>query len=434
MIYNTKFETLPREQLEALQLQRLQKLVRKVYKNVPFYREKMQKAGVKPSDIKSLSDITKLPFTNKQDLRDNYPYNLLCTDKTNIVRIHASSGTTGKPTVMAYTKKDIDVWAECVARAFCAAGMDEDSIVQISYGYGLFTGGLGAHYGSEKLGCTTVPMSTGNTKKQVLLMKDLGVDTICCTPSYALYLAEEIEKEGIDLASLNLKHGIFGAEPWSENTRAEIEKRLKIKAYDIYGLSEMSGPGVAIECECKKGAHIQEDFFLPEIIDEKTLQPLKPGETGELVFTTLTKEGMPLIRYRTHDIASIDYAPCKCGRTTCRMSRVLGRNDDMIIVRGINVFPSQIESVIMAEGNEFENHFLLVVTRNGLLDELEVQVEVKKSIDFEDKDKIANLTNQLSKNLMSTLSIKSKVTLLPFGSLERSEGKSKRVLDLRKTL
>ena len=433
MIYNKHYECMDREELAKLQLARLKDVVSRVYEKVPFYREKMDKAGVKPEDIQTLADINKLPFTNKQDLRDNYPYGLLCSPKSEIVRVHASSGTTGKPTVVAYTQNDLDMWAECGARALSAAGASKDSIVQISYGYGLFTGGLGAHYGSERLGCITVPMSTGNTKKQILLMQDLGVDTICCTPSYALYLAEEMERAGIDVKSLNLKNGLFGAEPWSENTRKELESRLHLKAHDIYGLSEMCGPGVAIECECNCGSHIQEDFFYPEIIDEHTLLPLGEGQTGELVFTTLTKEGMPLIRYRTHDIASLNYEPCKCGRTTCRMSRVLGRNDDMIIVRGINVFPSQIESVIMSE-SDFENQFLLVVTRSGLLDELEIKVEVKKHIDFEDKDKIIELTNKLYKNLMSTLSIKSKVTLVPNNTMERSQGKSKRVLDMRDKL
>lgn len=434
MIYNKEYECMSRNNLETLQLSRLQALVERVYKTVPFYRKKMEELNVKPSDIKSLKDITKLPFTTKKDLRDNYPYGLLSANKSDIVRIHASSGTTGKPTIMAYTKNDIEMWSECVARALMSGGIDSNSTVQISYGYGLFTGGLGAHYGSEKLGCATIPMSTGNTKKQIMLMQDLGVDAICCTPSYALYLAEELEKENIDISKLKLKYGIFGAEPWSENTRREIENKLHIKAHDIYGLSEMWGPGVAVECEHNCGSHIQEDFFLPEIIDEQTLEQKPAGEIGELVLTTLTKEGIPLLRYRTRDIASLDYSPCKCGRTTCRMSKVLGRNDDMIIVRGINVFPSQLESVIMSEGNSFENQFLLVVTRMGTLDELEVKVEVKKNIDFNNQTIIENLSKQLFKDLLSTLNLKTKVTLLPFGSLERSQNKSKRVLDLRENI
>lgn len=430
MIWNKARECIEREELERLQLEKLQQMVTKIYHNVPFYRNAFQKLGIEPEDVKSLDDLSKLPFTTKQDLRDNYPYGLFAEPTSQIVRVHASSGTTGKPTVVGYTRNDITTWSELVARSMCCGGADTESVIQISYGYGLFTGGLGAHYGAERLGATVIPMSGGNTEKQIMLMKDFGASTLCCTPSYAVYLAEAIEEMGEDLKDLKLKTGIFGAEPWSENLRKQIEKKLNIKAYDIYGLSEVMGPGVAMECEYQNGLHIWEDHFIPEIIDPITLEVLPYGEQGELVFTTITKEGLPLLRYRTKDISVLNLEQCDCGRTHIRMKKVTGRTDDMLIIRGVNVFPTQVESVLLEIG-EVEPHYQLIVTRNGNLDELEILVELSEK-SFSDKISILESFEKKIKNkIHSVLGISAKIRFVEPKSITRSEGKAIRVIDKR---
>lgn len=419
-----------REELKGLQLEKLKQLVTKLYHDVPFYRNEFQKIGVMPEDIESLDDLAKLPFTTKDDLRDNYPYGLFAQPMSEIVRVHASSGTTGKPTVVGYSRNDITMWAELVARSMVCGGADSNSIVQVSYGYGLFTGGLGIHYGSERLGASVIPMSGGNTEKQIMLMKDFGATVLCCTPSYAVHLAEAIEEMGIDPADLSLKSGIFGAEPWSENMRATIEEKLNIKAYDIYGLSEIMGPGVAMECECQDGLHIWEEHFIPEIIDPETLQPLPYGEKGELVFTTITKEGLPLLRYRTKDISRLTEEPCKCGRTHVRMERITGRTDDMLIIRGVNVFPSQVESVLLEIG-EVEPHYQLIVTRDGNLDMLEVLVELSEK-SFSDKLSILEaLERRIKERIFSVLGVSAKIRFVEPKAIPRSEGKAIRVIDKR---
>lgn len=432
MIYwNPTFECISRNEMAEVQTERLIETVKKVYYNVPYYRNRMQKSGVEPGDIKSMEDLKKLPFTNKQDLRDTYPFGMFAVPMSDIVRIHASSGTTGKQTVVGYTRRDLDSWAEVVARSLYSAGVGKESIIQIAYGYGLFTGGLGLHYGAERIGATVIPISGGNTKRQLQIMKDLGSTTLACTPSYALYMAEEMEEMGIDRSELKLKAGIFGAEPWSNNMRNEIEERLGILAIDIYGLSEITGPGVSIECPFKCGLHVQEDHFIPEIINPETEEVLPPGANGELVFTTITKEGLPLIRYRTHDISSLNYEKCECGRTLVRMSKVTGRSDDMLIIRGVNVFPSQIESVILEIG-ETAPHYLLIVDRVDNLDTLEVWVEMSQSMFSDEVKKIENLEKKIRKQIESTLGINAKVMLVEPKVIERSEGKSKRVIDKRK--
>ncbi|RNC68761.1 MAG: phenylacetate--CoA ligase [Desulfuromonadales bacterium] len=430
--YNEEFETLPRPALEALQLKRLQATVARVYASVPFYRQAFEKAGITPDSIKSLDDLQRLPFTLKQDMRDSYPYGLFAVPMEDIVRIHASSGTTGKPTVVGYTKKDITVWAELMARCFVAAGVHKGDIIHNAYGYGLFTGGLGAHYGAEALGASVIPMSGGNTKKQIMIMKDFGSTVLTCTPSYSLFMAEEAKEESVDFRELKLHVGIFGAEPWSEAMRAEIEEKLNLCAIDIYGLSEIMGPGVAIECrEAKKGLHIWEDHFIAEIINPETGQVLPEGERGELVITTITKEGIPLIRYRTRDITSITYEPCVCGRSHARISRMTGRSDDMLIIRGVNVFPSQIESILMQiEG--VEPHYLLIVDRKDNLDTLEVQVEVDERL-FSDEIKVLQaLAHRIEKEIKDMLGVTCKVRLVEPQTIARSEGKAKRVIDNRK--
>jgi phenylacetate-CoA ligase len=431
MYYNEEFETLPRPALEALQLKRLKGMVARVCANVPFYRESFAKAGIKPDDVQSLSDLRMLPFTVKQDMRDAYPYGLFSAPMEDIVRIHASSGTTGKPTVVGYTQKDIDMWSELMARSFVAAGVHKGDIIHNSYGYGLFTGGLGAHYGAEKLGASVIPMSGGNTKRQILIMKDFGSTVLTCTPSYSLYLAESAVEEGVDFRSLKLRVGIFGAEPWSESMRGEIEEKLNICAIDIYGLSEIMGPGVAIECrEAKNGLHIWEDHFIPEIINPDTGEPVPEGEKGELVITTITKEGIPLLRYRTRDITSISYEPCSCGRTHARIARMSGRSDDMLIIRGVNVFPSQIESILMKiEG--VEPHYLLIVDRKDNLDILEVQVEVDERIFSDEIKQLQVLAQTIEKEIKDLLGVSCKVRLVEPKTIARSEGKAKRVLDKR---
>ncbi|MCF6267571.1 MAG: phenylacetate--CoA ligase [Desulfuromusa sp.] len=431
MIWNDDFETLPREALEPLQLKRLQQTVEKVYAAVPFYRDSFDKHGIKPADIKSLNDLQRLPFTLKQDMRDSYPYGLFAVPLEQIVRIHASSGTTGKPTVVGYTRRDINNWTELMARSFVAAGTTRGDIIHNAYGYGLFTGGLGAHYGAERVGASVIPMSGGNTKKQLMIMQDFGSTVLTCTPSYSLYLAEVAAEEGIDIRKLKLKVGIFGAEPWSENMRQEIESKLNIKAIDIYGLSEILGPGVGIECiEAQNGLHIWEDHFIPEIINPETGEVLPDGEKGELVITTVTKEGIPLIRYRTRDITRLFREPCICGRTHARIERLSGRSDDMLIIRGVNVFPSQIESVLF-NIDGVEPHYQLLVERDGNLDTLEVQVEVNEQT-FSDEIKILQgLSNKIRKDIKDLLGVTCKIRLVEPKTITRSEGKAKRVIDNR---
>lgn len=432
MYWNERAETIRRDELTYIQNERLLKMIRRIYHNVPFYRNQFQKADIYPEDISGIEDLKSLPFTMKQDLRDNYPYGLFSSDISEIVRLHASSGTTGKPTVVGYTREDINNWAEVCARSIVAAGGSTDSVVQIAYGYGLFTGGLGLHYGAEKLGASTIPISAGNTDRQLMLMKDFNTTFLACTPSYALYLADAMEDMGISPKELDLKSGIFGAEPWSESMRKEIEKRLNIDAHNIYGLSEITGPGVASDCKAKSGMHIWEDHYLPEIIDPVTLEPLEYGKVGELVFTTITKEGMPLLRYRTRDLTYLTNELCECGRSHVRMGRIMGRSDDMLIIRGINVFPSQIEDVLLQIG-DCEPHYQLIITREGTLDSLEVQVEVSDEL-FSDKIRnLETLSRKIKHKLQSVLQISAKVTLVEPRSIPRSEGKAKRIIDKRHT-
>ncbi|MCR5276570.1 MAG: phenylacetate--CoA ligase [Bacteroidales bacterium] len=433
MIWNPNKECMPLEQMRTLQGKRLHKIVSYVYHNVPFYRNKLQEMDITPDDITSIDDIVKLPYTTKQDLRDNYPFGLQAAPQSEIIRIHASSGTTGNPTIVGYSRKDIGVWSECMARCLTAYGITRDDTMSIAYGYGLFTGGLGAHYGVETLGAAAVPVSTGNTEKHIRLLKDLGVTGIACTPSYALHLAETMEKLGIDKQTLKLRSGAFGAEPWTENMRHEIEERLGLKAYNLYGLSEIMGPCVSYECSEQSGSHVNEDHFFPEIIDPDTLEPLPLGQTGELVFTTLTKEGMPLLRYRTRDLCCLYREECACGRTSVKMGRILGRTDDMLIIRGINVFPSQVESVILSMP-ECAPRYLLVVDRVNNLDTLTVQVEVRQEYfaqGFDTFEPIFKLERDLAAKLRSVLSINAKVEVKQPGTLERSMGKSKFVIDKR---
>jgi len=431
MIWNEEFETLPREALEALQLKRLQRILQRVGETVPFYKKQFQEAKVQPEQIKSLADLQRIPFTLKQDMRDNYPYGLFAVPLEEIVRIHASSGTTGKPTVVGYTRRDIDNWTELMARSFVAAGAHSGDVIHNAYGYGLFTGGLGAHYGAEKIGASVIPMSGGNTKRQIMIMQDFGSTVLTCTPSYSLYLAEAAAEEGVDIKNLKLRIGIFGAEPWSESMRWEIEAKLGVKAIDIYGLSEILGPGVGIECiEAQHGLHIWEDHFLPEIIDPDTGEPLPKGETGELVITTLTKEGIPMIRYRTRDITRLIPKPCVCGRTHLRLERMSGRTDDMLIIRGVNVFPSQIESVLM-KIKGVEPHYQLIVGQEDNLDTLEVLVEVTET-SFSDEIKIMQgLADQIRDQIKDFLGVTCKARLVEPKTLARSEGKAQRVVDQR---
>jgi len=401
-----------------------------VYENVPFMRQRMDELKVKPDDIKSIKDISRLPFTLKADLRDTYPYGMFACDMSEVVRVHASSGTTGKPTVVGYTQNDIELWAGCVARALAAAGASKGDMVHVAYGYGLFTGGLGMHYGAEKLGAIALPASSGNTERQINMIKDFGSAILCCTPSYALYIIDVLEQSGIDVSELKLKAGIFGAEAWTEDMRDEIERRLSIKAYNIYGLSEISGPGVSFECGCRTGMHVNEDHFYPEIINPDTGEVLSDGEEGELVFTSITKEAFPLIRYRTRDICSLSREACGCGRTLVKMSRLKGRTDDMLIIRGVNVFPSQIESVLLSLGHE--PHYQLVVERINNLDTLEVQIEMSEKMFSDEVRKIEHIEGDISKAIFGTLNISAKVKLVEPKSIARSEGKAKRVIDNRK--
>lgn len=430
MIWSKQYECMTRDDMRALQSERLVKLVAYVYENVEFYRKKMEQAGVKPTDIKGVDDIVKLPFTTKDDLRDNYPFGLFAVPKSDIVRIHASSGTTGKATVVGYTKDDIEIWSDCVARCFAMAGLDKDDILQVAYGYGLFTGGLGAHYGAEKLGAMVVPMSTGNSKKLTTMMVDFGATAIACTPSYLLHLSEVLAEEGL-MDKIKLKAAICGAEPWTEKMRTEIESRLNIKAHDIYGLSEIMGPGVACDCEYHTGLHVNEDHFLPEIINSSTLMPVADGETGELVFTTLTKQGLPLIRYRTKDLTSLTHETCACGRTSARLSRFKGRSDDMLIIRGVNVFPSQVEAALI-EVEEVTPHYMMIVDRVNNLDTLEIQVEIDQKFYTDEIKGIERLTKKIGHVIQQALGLSAKVKLVGPNTLKRSEGKAVHVIDNRK--
>lgn len=430
MIWNETKECMSRDEMLTLQSARLVKTVDRVYHNVPFYRKKMQEIGIEVGDIRGIEDLEKLPFTTKNDLRDNYPFGLFAVPRSEIVRIHASSGTTGKATVVGYTRRDLEIWSECVARALTMAGITRDDIIQVAYGYGLFTGGMGAHGGAEKLGAVVVPMSTGNTKKLTTMMKDFGVTAIACTPSYLLHIAETLEEDG-DIPNIKLKAAVCGAEPWTENMRHQIEEKLHIHAHDIYGLSEIMGPGVACDCEFHKGLHVYEDHFLPEIIDPETLKGVAPGETGELVFTTLTKEGLPLLRYRTKDLTSIDYGTCECGRTLARINRFKGRSDDMLIIRGVNVFPSQIEAALLEMG-ETRPHYMMIVDRINNLDTLEVQVEVDEKFFSDEIRELEKLTKKIAMVIQHAIGLAVKVKLVEPKTIERSMGKSVHVIDKRK--
>ncbi|MDD3338881.1 MAG: phenylacetate--CoA ligase [Lachnospiraceae bacterium] len=430
MIWNETKECMSRDEMKTMQGARLNKLVDRVYHNVPFYRKKMQELGIEPGDITRVEDVANLPFTTKDDLRDNYPFGLLAVPQSQIVRVHASSGTTGKATVVSYTRKDIDAWQECVTRVLAQADIGRNDIMQVGYGYGLFTGGLGLHYGAENLGATVVPQSTGNTKKLVDMMVDFNVTAIACTPSYLLHIAEVIEERGLR-DQIKLKAAICGAEPWTEEMRLQMEEKLGIHAHDIYGLSEIAGPGVASDCQYHCGLHVYEDHYMPEIIDPKTLQPVGEEQIGELVFTTLTKEGMPLLRYRTKDLTSITYKPCECGRTLPRLSRFKGRSDDMLIIRGVNVFPSQVEAALL-EVNETTPHYMMIVDRVNNMDTLEVMVEVDEKFFSDEIRELEKLTKKIEHVLRTALGIGPKVKLVEPKTLERSMGKAKHVIDNRK--
>jgi phenylacetate-CoA ligase len=430
-IWNRHFECMDRTDLRLIQSQRLRETVERIYFNVPYYRNKLQEAGLGPENINTIDDITKLPFTTKNDLRDTYPFGMFAVPMSEIVRLHASSGTTGKATVVGYTRSDVSTWSEVMARTLTAAGAGRNDFIQIAYGYGLFTGGLGLHYGGEKIGASVIPVSGGNTSRQLQLMRDFGTTILACTPSYALYLAEAIQENGINRDEMKLRAGVFGAEPWTENMRREIEQKLRIKAIDIYGLSEVIGPGVASECCEQEGLHINEDHFYPEIIDPESQEVLPEGSLGELVFTTITKEGLPLIRYRTRDLTRLNYSRCRCGRTLVRMDKCLGRSDDMLIIRGVNLFPSQIETVLL-NMSEIKPHYQIIVDRINNLDTIELQVEVDEEF-FQDKiSQLQNLRGRLQDNLESAIGLGIKVTLVEPKTIGRSEGKSKRVIDHRK--
>ncbi|MFR0928262.1 MAG: phenylacetate--CoA ligase family protein [Monoglobus pectinilyticus] len=429
-IWNKDIETMPREKLEELQLKRLQETVNRVYENVKPYREKMDKAGIKPDDIKTLDDLSKLPLTVKQDLRDNYPYGMFAVPMEQVTEIHASSGTTGKQTVVGLTEKDVDIWAEIAARALSAMGVDKNSVVQTSYGFGLFTGGFGAHYGARKIGAVAIPTSSGNSKRQINIMKDFGSTFLCCTPSYALSLSETLVDMGFTKDDIKLQGGAFGAEPWTEEIRQEIQEKLGINAYDIYGLSEIMGPGVGYECADQSGMHINEDHFIVEVIDPETGEVVPDGSMGEIVFTCITKEALPLIRYRTRDIATINKGMCRCGRTFARMSKPMGRSDDMLIIRGVNVFPSQIEEVLMkTEG--VAPHYQIIVDRINNKDMLDVLVEVSNKDLTDEIKSLEALSKKVSAEILSVLGIKANIKLVEPKTIARSEGKSVRVIDKR---
>ncbi len=431
MAWQNEYESIDKSTLRALQSDRLKQTVIRIYNNVSLYREKMDAIGLSPLDIKGIEDLHLLPFTYKQDLRDAYPYGMFAVPMDEVVRLHASSGTTGKQTVVGYTRNDLKLWGDVMARTLSAGGVTPSDIGHISYGYGLFTGGLGAHAGSETIGSATVPVSVGNTKRQIQILRDFGCTFICCTPSYALYLAESLEEMGIDPTLLPLKAGFFGAEPWTENMRREIESRLDLTSRDIYGLSEIIGPGVSYECECQNGLHINEDHFIPEIIDPVTEEPLPDGMFGELVFTCVTKEALPLIRYRTRDITTLDHSSCACGRTLVRMLKPAGRTDDMLIIRGVNIFPSQVESVLLEYGG-LSPYYLLVVDRINNLDTLEVQVELSDTAFSDEVRKLESLRASIQKGIEATLGVAARITLVEPRSLTRYEGKSQHILDKRK--
>lgn len=430
MIWDQKHECMSRKDIEALQLARLRETVATAYGKVGFYRQKLAAAGIRPDDIKSLADLRRLPFTSKLDLRDNYPLNLLACPASEVCEIHGSSGTTGKPIIVAYTREDIDTWSEVMARTLACAGVEPGDVVQNAYGYGLFTGGLGAHYGGLRLGAMVIPMSGGNSKRQIMLIQDLGTRAICCTPSYFLSLIETADEEKVNFRDTSLRIGVFGAEPWSENMRREIERRSGVTAIDIYGLSEVIGPGVASECLEQDGLHINEDHFIAEVINPETGEVLPDGSIGEVVFTTVTKKATPVLRFRTRDICSITRETCACGRTTARMSRVMGRTDDMLIIRGVNVFPSQIESVLMAIDGA-EPHYQIVISRQGALDDMEVQVEVSEKLFSDEIRGLEALSRRIEDDLHSVLSLRVRVKLVEPKTIERSMGKAKRVIDLR---
>ncbi len=428
--WDREMETASREKLDQIQSERLVALVKRVYEKVPLYRERMNQKGVTPSDIKSIADLYKLPLMSKQDLRDTYPYGLFAVPLSDVVRLHASSGTTGKQIVVGYTKKDLETWSDICARLMTSAGATDNDIVQISYGYGLFTGGFGVHGGAERVGATVVPISSGNTDRQIALIQDFGSTILCCTPSYAMYIAESMEQQGIDMSSIKLKSGIFGAEPWTEEMRSSIEEKLHINAFDVYGLTEIMGPGVAYGCSAKNGLHVNEDHFIVEAIDPVTEEPVPDGEQGELVFTCLTKEAFPLVRFRTRDIATLNHEKCSCGRTFVRMSKPMGRTDDMLIIRGVNVFPSQIETVLLKMG--YSPNYQIIVDRVNHTDTFDVHVEMSESMFSDTISGIASLERNLASELRSTLGIGAKVVLVAPGSIERSEGKAVRVIDKRK--
>lgn len=427
--FNPDVELASRDYLRAVQSARLIKMVENCYNNVPFYKKKFDEIGLLPGDIKSIDDITKLPFTIKQDLRDNYPFGLFAVPNEKLVRIHASSGTTGKQTVVGYTQHDIDVWAEGAARAIVAAGGTKGDKIHVSYGYGLFTGGLGLHYGAEKLGATAIPVSSGNTHRQMQILQDFGSDILCCTPSYAMFIGESLKAAGVDSSKIPLRAGIFGAEAWSENMRREIEKSLNIKAYDIYGLSEIAGPGVAYECCEQSGMHICEDYFYPEVVDPDTLEPLPDGKYGELVFTCIGKEALPLVRYRTRDITALSHEKCACGRTLVKMLKPKGRSDDMLIIRGVNVFPSQVEHVILSLG--MEPNYQIVVDRVNNLDVMTVKIEMSDALLSDSVRKVEDQENRIKTAMQTTLGVSAKIKLVEPRSLPRSEGKAVRVIDNR---
>ncbi|MCQ2387539.1 MAG: phenylacetate--CoA ligase [Clostridia bacterium] len=430
MIWNETKECMSRDEMTALQSKRLVKLVDYVYHNVEFYRKKMQSKGLLPSDIKGIEDVTKLPFTTKDDLRDNYPFGLFAVPNSEIVRVHASSGTTGKATVVGYTRRDLDIWAECVARCFTMAGISKNDIMQIGYGYGLFTGGLGAHYGAEKIGAMVVPQSTGNSKKLITMMLDFGATAIACTPSYLLHIAEILEEENL-LDKVKLKTAVCGAEPWTDKMRIELENKLHIHAHDIYGLSEVMGPGVACDCEFHKGLHVCEDHFYPEIINSSTMQPEKDNVLGELVFTTFTKEGLPLIRYRTKDLTSIDHTKCECGRTSARIGKFKGRVDDMLIIRGVNVFPSQVEAALL-EVQEILPYYMIIVDRVDNLDTMEIQVEVNEKYFADEIKGLESLTKKVAHTVNQALGLNAKIKIVEPHTIDRADGKAVHVIDKRK--
>lgn len=431
MIWNRDLECMPREKMRVLQGEKLKRIVAHAYENSPFYRKKFDECGVRPEDINSIDDIVKLPFTVKHDLRDNYPFGMMAVPMSDIIRIHASSGTTGKPIVVGYTAKDLENWSEAVSRCLTAFGLGKSDLIQIAYGYGLFTGGLGLHSGVQNIGATVIPAGTGNTEKQLQMMGDFRTSALACTPSYALYMAEKMAKCNIPVESLSLRIGIFGAEPWTESMRREIQDKLHVKAFDIYGLTEISGPGVGGECECQNGIHISEDLFYPEIVDPVTLKPVAPGERGELVFTTLDKWGMPMIRYRTRDLTTLNYDVCDCGRTSVRMGKILGRSDDMLIIRGVNVFPSQIESILL-EFPEYEPYFMIEVDRVNNTDTFQIQVEVKPEFYTDKINQLVRIKDRLTSRIQNVIGIQPEVRIVQPNTIERSTGKSKRAIDHRK--